>query len=197
MSDALARPSPWNYFVRDEALCNKVEEEQGLAEWAQASGLPEDSKFLAHWFGVTKEDDDALTEQLPRPSPWNQFVTEEFRTVEPEQHNALELRKFAHDSGLAGDSKFLAHWFGLADAGTAPMSDALARPSPWNYFVRDEALCNKVEEEQGLAEWAQASGLPEDSKFLAHWFGVTKANEKALSEQLPRPSPWNQFVQVQ
>ena len=50
------------------------------------------------------------------------------------------------------------------------------------------------ETEQRLKEWATEAGLPRDSKFLSHWFGLTKADEGMSHEALPRPSPWNHFV---
>merc|ERR1712159_247783 len=86
--------------------------------------------------------------------------------------SGYELRAFAHDAGLAEDSKFLSHWFGLTDS-SSTMEDKLPRPSPWNYFTRQKP--RKVAPKDcvfGLRAWSHDAGLPDESQFLSHWFGV-------------------------
>merc|ERR1712146_235097 len=48
----------------------------------------------------------ASTEKLPRPSPWNMFIKDETVEVAEKSQSGFELRAFAHDAGLAEDSKF-------------------------------------------------------------------------------------------
>jgi hypothetical protein len=105
-----------------------------LRTWAAESGLDENSRFLEHWFGLSNADAVIMTDKLPRPSPWNKFVEESKPAVEAET-NGLALRAWAHDAGLAEDSQFLSHWFGLSNAEKKVTEEQLPRPSPWNYFV--------------------------------------------------------------
>ena len=51
--------------------------------------------------------------------------------------SGFALRAWAQDSGLAEDSKFLSHWFGLTGT-SATMDDQLPRPSAWNYFTEGD-----------------------------------------------------------
>merc|ERR1712054_118676 len=85
---------------------------------------------------------------------------------------------------LQRESKFLSHWFGLVDAGNEALSGPLPRPSPWNKFVTEteEYEAPEVTPEAGLRSFAKASGLPAESKFLSHWFGIAKASEHVASE---------------
>jgi len=171
--------------------------ERALRSWATEAGLPEDSLHLQHWFGLSKDGDkSALNDALPRPSPWNMFVKESpaVATV----GTGYGLRVWATDAGLAGESRFLSHWFGLVDAQTAA-EEQLPRPSPWNYFA-NETKAHARSEDAGkhcyeLRRWAWDAGLPEGSKFLRHWFGLANAGVGASADALPRPSPWNHFVQ--
>jgi hypothetical protein len=199
---SLPRPSPWNHFVKEEAIVDglKAEEEElavsheesALRAFAVDAGLPEESKFLSHWFGLTKEG--ALSEQLPRPSAWNKFAQADI--AEPAavpSINSFALRQWTFDAGLADDSKFLSHWFGLGMC-----KDQLPRPSAWNKFVTEH---NAVNQSKGaeknryeLRQWTFDAGLPEESRFLSHWFALANAEADASEGSLPRPSPWNQFV---
>merc|ERR1719163_1295491 len=110
------------------------EDQDNLRSFAEQQGLSEDSKFLSHWFGLSKAGEEASAEQLPRPSAWNCFVKV--------NRNGYALRKFAMESGLSEDSKFLSHWFGLAPAGDSAMEDKMPRPSPWNYFATETRIVN-------------------------------------------------------
>ena len=78
-----------------------------------AAGLDENSRFLGHWFGLTKTGGAQLEDQLPRPSPWNYFCDEEAIVDASSSAGVTKgeagLRKFASDAGLAADSKFLSH----------------------------------------------------------------------------------------
>jgi hypothetical protein len=211
----MPRPSPWNHFVKEEAMVDsvEVEEEEGpkasseelaLRAFAMDAGLPEESKFLSHWFGLSQGG--MCKDQLPRPSAWNKFVTEHNAVNQNKgaEKNRYELRQWTFEAGLPEESRFLSHWFALANAGTNASEGSLPRPSPWNHFVKEEAIVDglKAEEEElaasheesALRAFAVDAGLPEESKFLSHWFGLTK--EGALSEQLPRPSAWNKFAQA-
>merc|ERR1712096_420148 len=151
MGDKVPRPSPWNYFAtetrdihvpaieeaKSKARLTMPADQDNLRSFAEKQGLSEDSKFLSHWFGLTKPGDmDASAERLPRPSAWNCFVKVPAAEVQVSK-NGYALRKFAMESGLSEDSKFLSHWFGLTPAGDAPMGDKMPRPSPWNYFATE------------------------------------------------------------
>merc|ERR1719331_639969 len=103
------------------------------------------------------------------------------------------LRAWASEAGLCKDSDFLVHWSGLAKAGEGATEDALPRPSPWNHFAKDVAIVDTEETPQCLRAWAIEAGLPEESKFLSHWFSLVKG-EGATEDALPRPSPWNHFA---
>jgi len=128
-SEKLAQDADgWNMVQEDSVAPEK------LSQWASKTGLPESSKFLSHWFGLATEQ--SLTEQLPRPTPWNQFAAEgpcKIAAVQVDNSNAYETRKFAFESGLAEESRFLSHWFGVTGAGEA-LTEALPRPSAWNHF---------------------------------------------------------------
>ena len=52
----------------------------------------------------------------------------------------VRLRKFAPDAGLAADSKFLLHWFGLSATKNGCLDEELPRPSQWTHFAKDTAL---------------------------------------------------------
>merc|ERR1711871_1599923 len=168
-----------------------------LSLFSAKAGLPKESKFLSHWFGLTKSDESALCERLPRPSAWNKFVRADVdaRAAVPAT-NSFALRQWTFDAGLSDDSKFLSHWFGLAQGGVC--KDQLPRPSAWNKFVTEH---NNVNQSKGaeknrfeLRQWAFDSGLPEESRFLSHWFALANAEADASEGALPRPSPWNHFV---
>ena len=92
------------------------------------------------------------------------------------------LRSFAKDAGLAEDSKFLSHWFGLVKR--AEQQEQLPRPSPWNCFAREAPQPIEENKTSGydLRAWAFDAGLPEESQFLSHWFCVGE-----VDGQLPRP----------
>merc|ERR1711871_1461606 len=211
----LPRPSPWNRFVSDSARPKAEESAFELRAWAAEAGLSEQSRFLSHWFGVSTNNS-AHQERLPRPSPWNRFVpaNTEHVVLKSAQKNGFELRGWAHDAGLAEDSKFLSHWFGLTDTETV-LEDQLPRPSPWNYFSNDttapidevtRAIAARARlsrkkstmprRQADLRCFAETSGLAEDSLFLSHWFGMTQISDQlsASTDKLPRPSPWNMFV---
>jgi len=197
LNDALPRPSPWNMFVKESPAVAIVGTGYGLRVWAADAGLGGESRFLSHWFGLA-DAQTAAEEQLPRPSPWNYFANEKKEYGTPVLQHTLQ--SWAAQAGLPEKSRFLSHWFGLADVSLGSM-DALPRPSPWNHFTRDEAIVDIVDldwvahrnRERALRSWAAEAGLPEDSLHLQHWFGLSKGRN-CLSVQLPRPSPWNYFT---
>jgi len=217
--EQLPRPSAWNKFANDTANDTRndsldttsVKNGFALRAFSMDAGLPEESKFLSHWFGLSKSGESSCEEQLPRPCAWNYFATEHNDVSQSEgaEKNRYELRQWAFDAGLPEESRFLSHWFGLASAGSETSNAALPRPSPWNQFVKEDALVDEpmedeadeengleaTHEELALRAFAMDAGLPEESKFLSHWFGLTKSGEEgATLEQLPRPSAWNKFV---
>ena len=49
------------------------ESEFELRKFADTAGLPGDSLFLSHWFGLTN-DGESMEDKLPCPSPWNHFA---------------------------------------------------------------------------------------------------------------------------
>jgi hypothetical protein len=214
LEDSLPRPSPWNYFTPAEAKPEKempIESpvarpcEASLRAFVAESGLGAESKFLSHWFGLSKTDDsEPLSERLPRPSSWNYFLRmsdcDAVSYEIPEEKGEATVRAWAHESGLAGDSKFLSHWFGLSKEGASALDERLPCPSPWNYFnkMADEKGHVRLASTTSLRVWADKSGLAADSKFLSHWFGLSKAAEvieDQLPRGLPRPSPWNLFCE--
>ena len=120
--EQLPRPSPWNYFSREMKVVKTPAQKEempsrgeALRTWAAESGLDENSRFLEHWFGLSNADAVIMTDKLPRPSPWNKFVEESKPAVKAET-NGFALRAWTHDAGLAEDSQFLSHWFGLSNA---------------------------------------------------------------------------------
>jgi hypothetical protein len=174
--------------------------EAQLRGFAQDAGLADDSKFLSHWFGVTTEGAQQ-EDTLPRPSPWNCFAREVTKPQRKQpQAVGYELRAWAHDAGLADDSQFLSHWFGVGQA-----QGQLPRPSPWNVFSRDskvyadpaqvsdtaegatEHLAN-CKAAYGLRSFAYGSGLSEDSQFLNHWFGMTNKHTHSFVATYGAPS---------
>jgi len=202
LEDKMPRPSSWNYFSTETRSVNVPVMEQIISKahstmrrdqdtlrgFATRSGLPEDSKFLSHWFGLSKiGDNSANTDKLPRPSAWNCFVKKRTRAdkIAAKLNRTTEIRTWAASSGLSEDSKFLSHWFGIADGGRAPSDDKMPRPTPWNYFAGEGdhkiAACDtdSVCVDQlsklcafGLRKWAVGSGLDDESQFLSHWFGL-------------------------
>merc|ERR1712046_419997 len=129
----------------DEGL-EATHEELALRAFALDAGLPEESKFLSHWFGLTNKsgEEGATMEQLPRPSAWNKFVPANtfVAPAAPVESNRYDLRKWAFDAGLPDESRFLSHWFGLASTGGASETQQqLPRPSAWNTFMTD-TTCN-------------------------------------------------------
>jgi len=163
------------------------------------SGLAEESRFLSHWFGLSKiGEEGAAKEQLPRPSPWNYFAKDLSSPKVESSTSGFGLRAWAQESGLDEESRFLSHWFGLT-SGKVALDTQLPRPSPWNHFAKAKAIVDgeteeTPEDEAELRSWAKESGLPSTSRFLSHWFGLSKLGEEATKEQLPRPSPWNYFA---
>ena len=101
----------------------------------------------------------------------------------------VRLRKFAPDAGLAADSKFLLHWFGLSATKNGCVDEELPRPSPWTHFAKDIALVDAdtqyvLESESELRKFADTAGVPGDSLL----------DGKPMEDKLPRPSPWNHFA---
>jgi hypothetical protein len=221
MDEKLPRPSPWNHFVTEKnvisapSVTTKVDlsmshQQSALRFFAEKAGLPDESRFLSHWFGLKRiGDESSSSEMLPRPSTWNMFTPAAAPAVNKNKTVGFGLRAFAMDAGLAEDSKFLSHWFGMTNSATT-MEDKLPRPSPWNRFVPETAQVlapttrtvakrsARTRRVSQLRTWAKESGLDTDSKFLSHWFGISAPGaEGALTEKLPRPSPWNRFVSSQ
>jgi len=169
--------------------------EAALRMFTEEAGLADDSKFLSHWFGLKRiGDESASSAKLPRPSPWNMFTQD----VEPihveEKKCSFGLRAFAAD--LPEDSKFLSHWFGLTNS-AATMDDKLPRPSAWNYFANDDESEDEDDEpaKNGftLHAWAFDAGLPEDSQFLSHWFGLSQSASTAYTDRMGparTATPW-------
>ena len=96
----------------------------------------------------------------------------------------VRLRKFAPDAGLAADSKFLLHWFGLSAT-----KNGCVDPSLWTHFAKDTALVDAdtqyvPESESELRNFADTAGVPGDSLF----------DGKSIEDKLPRPSPWSHFA---
>jgi len=125
------------------------EDEAELRSWAKESGLPSTSRFLSHWFGLSKlGEEGAAKEQLPRPSPWNRFAREEAlidRELDEEdlpeeepgtEADAFELRAWSFTAGLEDDSQFLNHWFGLKNCRTNDFVDSYGLPSSDASWVR-------------------------------------------------------------
>ena len=107
-----------------------------------------ESRFLGHWCGLTKNGGAQLEDQLPRSSPWNYICDGDLSRGDRgyQQRSAgvskgeVGLRKFAPDAGLAADSKFLLHWFGLSATKNGCLDEELPRPSQWTHFAKDTAL---------------------------------------------------------
>jgi len=209
LEDQLPRPSPWNYFsnetskeVVQRTVVKKVSmprREAALRTFADEAGLPEDSQFLSHWFGLKKIGDElsASTEKLPRPSPWNMFIKDETVEVAEKSQSGFELRAFAHDAGLAEDSKFLSHWFGLTDTETV-LEDQLPRPSPWNYFSNQTSTPLVAKKSPfALRAWAMDSGLHEDSQFLSHWFGLKQTAKTVYTDSMGPATTHTAWVYVE
>jgi len=204
MTEKMPRPSAWNHFVTDSKTYEPEEqsEEEQLRSWTKDAGLPAESQFLSHWFGLSKFDEATAAGALPRPTPWNYFAGEgSCKIVAKSAEKApasYELRQFAFDAGLAEESRFLSHWFGLASAGAEPMTEKMPRPSAWNHFVTDSKTYEPEEqsEEEQLRSWTKDAGLPAESQFLSHWFGLSKFGEATAAGALPRPTPWNYFASI-
>ena len=101
----------------------------------------------------------------------------------------VRLPKFAPDAGLAADSKFLLHWFGLIAKKIGCVDEELPRPSPWTHFAKDTAIVDAdtqyvPQSESELRKFADTAGLPGDSLFLSHWFGLTNDGE-SMGDKLP------------
>ena len=79
----------------------------------------------------------------------------------------VRLRKFAPDAGLAADSKFLLHWFGLSAKKNGCVDEELSHLLPWAHFAKDTALVDadmqyvpESESNLKLQKFANTTGLP-------------------------------------
>ena len=105
----------------------------------------------------------------------------------------VRLRKFAPDAGLAADSKFLLHWFGLSAKKNGCVDEELPRLSPWTHCAKDTALADAdtqyvPQSESELRKFA-------DMHTAVHVLPCDSLHDgKSMEDKLPRPSPRNHFA---